>query len=354
MRHEDIRTVERSDDVFSTDPCVTIETGVLPRHFLAMDDPEHAALRRLVAPELVVSAVRRRVPELAQIAASVIDDVAEQGSCDIVADVAGPIAGIVAAELLGISRADGLRINELTTIIHGSSDVHGREKMAAALEAIFDMAREAYRDRRENPRADVLTTYALATVNGAPITEEQFLGSYLLLTDGSLDTARNVIGTGMFLLFEHPDQRERLVADLDTMLPSAVEEMLRAVSPVVYIRRVARHRVELGGEMIEAGERVAVYLGSGNHDERVFDDPQTFDITRKPNDHLAFGAGGPHFCVGYHLGRAEIRATLREIFTRLPDIEQAGPHEWVEKSISCGLRSLPVRFTAAPRKGPPA
>jgi cytochrome P450 len=351
MRHGDIRTVERSYDTYSTDPCVTIETGVLPRHFLAMDDPEHSALRRLVAPELVLSSVRNRVPELREIAALVVDDVSERGTCDLVGDVAGPIAGIVAAELLGISRADGRRINDLMTIIHGSSDVHGREKMAAALEAVFDMARQAYRDRRANPRADVLTTYAFATIDGEPITEDQFLGSYLLLTDGSLDTARNVIGTGMFLLFQHPDQRERLVADLDVMLPAAVEEMLRAVSPVVYIRRVARHRVELGGETIEAGDRVVVYLGSGNHDERVFDDPETFDITRTPNDHLAFGAGGPHFCVGYHLGRAEIRATLREIFTRLPDIEQTGAQEWVQKSISCGLRSLPVRFTPAPRKG---
>ena len=187
-------------------------------------------------------------------------------------------------------------------------------------------------------------------MDGEDTTEESFLGTFVLLTDGSLDTARNLISGGMLLLFGHPEQRAVLAADLDRTLPAAVEEMLRVLSPVTYIRRVATRRIELGGEVIEPGDRVAVFLGSGNHDEEVFDRPEIFDVTRDPNPHIAFGAGGPHFCVGSHLGRAEGLAALREMLRRLPDIDAAGTPHWAPTSLTSGLESLPARFTPTARR----
>lgn len=173
----------------------------------------------------------------------------------------------------------------------------------------------------------------------------EFIGNFILLTDGSLDMSRNLISGGMKLLFDHPDVRRRLVEDLDALLPGAIEEMLRLLSPVVYIRRLATEDTELAGQPIAKGDRVVMYYGSGNRDERVYDDPEAFDIDRKRSEHIAFGGGGPHFCVGSHLGRAEGTVMIRELLTRLPDIEQAGPETWAATSLTSGLSSLPVRFT---------
>ena len=146
-------------------------------------------------------------------------------------------------------------------------------------------------------------------------------------------------------MFEHPRERERLLEDLDALLPTAVEEMLRWVSPVVHMRRTATRDTVLCGRDIRAGDKVVMFYGSANRDDAVFDEPHRFDIGRRPNDHIAFGGGGPHFCLGAHFARIEIDALLREILTRLPDIEPAGPAEWLASNFVSGPSTLPVRFT---------
>jgi cytochrome P450 len=342
-RHSDIRTVERSPEIFSSAPTVTIEEQLNLSNFLAMDDPRHAVLRRIVAPRLLPRAVRERMPSLEAIARDVVDEICEKGECDLVDDVAGPMAGYTAADLLGISRAQGRRLHDLFMVLHSSPDIQGREKMMAAFLEAYEMGKEVFKEKRANPAGDVFSAYASAEP------EEEFLGTFILLTDGSLDTSRNLISGGMMLLLTHPEQQARLLADLDGTLPAAIEEMLRWLSPVTYIRRVAKQDTELAGYPIEAGDRVAVYFGSGNRDEQVFDDPDTFDIGRTPNDHIAFGAGGPHFCVGSHLGRAEGSVMIRELLTRLPGLELAGERTWAATSLTSGLASLNVRFTPTPR-----
>ena len=134
-------------------------------------------------------------------------------------------------------------------------------------------------------------------------------------------------------------------ADLDGLLPSAIEEMLRWVSPVVYMRRTTTTATEIRGQRIAEGDKVVMYYGSANRDERAFKDPDRFDISRSPNDHVAFGGGGPHFCLGAHLARLEIRALLREVLTRMPDLEPAGPVSWLPSTFISGPKHMPVRFT---------
>jgi cytochrome P450 len=348
-RHADIRWVEQHSELFAAAPTVAIVDMNIPTGFLAMDAPQHQQYRRLVAPRLIPPRVQDMLPNLQDIASQIVDEIAPLGQCDLAETVAGKMAAYVAADFLGMSRSDGHRFHELLMTLHSSPDVVGQQNMEAAAFEVASMGLQKLAEKRENPADDVYSLYANMEVDGRPVTELEFLGNYLMLTDGSLDTSRNLISGGMKLLFDNPDVRAELVSDLDGLLPGAIEEMLRLLTPVVYIRRVAKADLELGGQAIAEGDRVAIYFGSGNRDEEVYADPEAFDITRKRSEHMAFGSGGPHFCVGSHLGRAEGRTMIRELLTRLPDIEQAGPVTWAATSLTSGLSSLPVRFTPIAR-----
>jgi cytochrome P450 len=344
-RSADIRYVEHNAEMFSAAPGVTIIDAPVEAGFLAMDAPRHPQFRRLIAPKLIPPRVKGMLPNLEELATTIIDEIAPLGECDLVDAVAGRMAAYTAADFLGITRADGKRLHELYMILHSSPDVVGQDAMPTASMEIATMALKTFAEKRENPADDAFSLYANMEVDGRPITEMEFIGNYFLLTDGSLDTSRNLISGGMKLLFDHPEVRSELLSDLDGLLPGAIEEMLRLLTPVVYIRRVALQDLELGGQNITKGDRVAIYFGSGNRDEEVYADPEAFDITRKRSEHMAFGGGGPHFCVGSHLGRAEGIVMIREILTRLPDIEQAGPATWATTSLTSGLDTLPARYT---------
>ena len=344
-RNADIRSVEHHPELFRSAPGVMILDMNVEAGFLAMDAPRHPQFRKVVAPMLIPPKVKLMLPNLQQIAASIVDEIAALGECDLVDAVAGRMAGFTAAAFLGIPRSSGQRLHELFMISHSSPDVVGEEAMNAATMEIVAMGFETFAEKRAHPSDDVFSAYANMEVDGRPITDLEFVGNFVLLTDGGLDTSRNLISGGMKLLFDHPQVRQQLVDDIDALLPGAIEEMLRLLSPVVYIRRVATQDTELGGQKIAEGDRVAIYYGSGNRDEAVYTDPEAFEITRKRSEHIAFGGGGPHFCVGSHLGRAEGAIMIRELLTRLSDIEQAGPESWAATSLTSGLSRLPVRFT---------
>lgn len=343
-RNADIRYVEHHPELFQSAPSVGIADAQIEVGFLSMDGARHAQFRRQIAPRLIPARVKHMLPDLQALAAGIVDEVAGVGECDVV-DIAGRMAGYTAAALLGIPREHGHRLHELFMITHSSPDVVGQEAFYSAFMEMAAMGAEAFVAKKADPADDVLSAYATMEVDGRPITDTEFLGNFILLSDGSLDTSRNLISGGMKLLFDHPEVRTRLVADLDNLLPGAIEEMLRLLSPVVYIRRLATEDTELAGQRIAKGDKVVIYYGSGNRDERVYDDPEQFDIHRKRGEHIAFGGGGPHFCVGSHLGRAEGSVMLRELLTRLPDIEQAGPETWAATSLTSGLATLPARFT---------
>jgi cytochrome P450 len=181
-----------------------------------------------------------------------------------------------------------------------------------------------------------------AEVDGQRLDETDFSLFFLLLIDAGGDTTRNLVAGGMDALFEHPAQRERLTADLG-LLPAAIEEMLRWTSPVIYMRRTATADTELGGQPIKAGQKVVLYYGAANRDPRAFDEPERFDVTRTPNDHVAFGGGGQHFCLGAQVARVEIEAMFRQVLTRLPGLQKAGPTEWLTSTFISGPRHIRVR-----------
>jgi cytochrome P450 len=197
-------------------------------------------------------------------------------------------------------------------------------------------------ERKGTPRDDLVSVLMAAEVDGEKLSEVEFDSFFLLLAVAGNETTRNLISGGMHALFQHPEQRARLARD-PSLMPTAIEEMLRWVSPVMYFRRTAMRDAELRGQKIRRGDKVTVWYGSANRDEEVFPDADRFDVGRTPNEHLAFGMGH-HFCLGANLARLEIQIMFEEIFRRLPDIELAGPVERLRSNFINGVKHMPVRF----------
>lgn len=354
-RYEDVATVGRDHETFSSAPTIMLEdpdadggglTGDKSM-MLTTDPPVQTRMRRLVSREFTPRAASALGPRVDEFASRIVDEVIEQGSCDLVTDLAGEMPSFVIADVLGIPLDDGRELYHHTETIHSSEEVVGRDARGAAVFAMFNYAQEVYRNKTANPGEDLATLIINGVIDGEPVDEVDFFLWFLLLIDAGGDTTRNLVGGGFHALFEHPDQLAKLRNCDDAGMAIAVEELLRWVSPVVYMRRTATRSCELGGRTIAEGDKVVMYYGSANRDPRVFDQPERLDLGRTPNPHVAFGGGGPHFCLGSHLARIEIIALLREILRRLPDIQPAGEATWMNSNFIYGPTSLPVRFSPA-------
>jgi cytochrome P450 len=316
---------------------------------ITMDPPDHRAYRRLVIPDFIPKAVHGMGERVTALAAQIIDGVIEKGECDLVTDVAGLMPSYVIAEMLGLPLADGVALYDLTETIHSAPDSMAPGAGAAAAMQMLQYAHGVWQERRANPRDDLSTKLAHAMVDGEPLSEIDFGRFFLLLVDAGGDTTRNLVATGMLALLEHPDQLALVRDDLDGRLNTAIEELLRWVSPVVYMRRTATTATHIGDQDIAAGDKVVMYYGSANRDPSAFDDADVLDVRRWPNEHVAFGGGGPHFCLGVHLGRSEIQAMLRQILTRLQGLRVAQEPEWLPSTFISGVKHLPVEFEPGPR-----
>jgi cytochrome P450 len=352
-RYADVKAVGRDAGSFSSMPSIMIPEGVAldagdHTMMLTMDPPRHTAYRRLVAPDFIPRAARAMRPRIEELARRIVDGVVERGDgCDLVTDVAGLMPSYVIAEMLGIPHEDGVALYELTEAIHAAPESQEPGAALGAVLEMFNYAREVWEQRRAAPGDDLATTIAFASVDGEELDLIDFNLFFLLLVDAGGDTTRNLVAGGMDALFSHPDQRAWLAADLDGRLAPATEELLRWVSPVVYMRRTATHDTTVAGTRIAAGDKVVMYYGSANRDPEAFGaTADTLDLGRTPNEHVAFGGGGPHFCLGAHIARVEIAALLRELLTRVPDMEPAGPTEWLPSTFISGPKHLPVRLGA--------
>ena len=353
-RHEDVRAVGRDPETFSSSPSIGIADGGgfdIAGHqmMLMMDPPRHTRYRRLLNHRFTPRAAGRLGPRIDELTRKIVDEVVERGECDLVSDIAGELPSYVVAELLGLPLDDGRRLYELTEIIHTAPEVLPEGAQQAAIAEMFAYAGGVIAEKRANPADDVSSELLQAEVDGAPLDDIDFGLFFLLLVDAGGDTTRNLVAGGMLALLDHPDERARLAADVDGLLATATDEMLRWVSPVVYMRRTATRDTELGGHAIAAGQKVVMYYGSANRDTAAFTDPDRFDVGRTPNDHVAFGGGGPHFCLGAHVARLEIAALFRELLLRVPDIELAGPVTWLPSNFISGPQHAPIRFTPGRR-----
>jgi cytochrome P450 len=351
-KYEDIRRISRQPKTFSSYErgvmmAESDELGLMAQRqmMLTMDPPQHDRFKLLVSRGFTPKNAQLLEARIAELATEIVDDVADRGSCDFVHDIAGRLPSGLIAELMGISRADGERLYALTELMHTTDDaVASREERAAAGVEMLTFAGEVAAAKRANPGTDIASTLVQAELDGDRLTDGELQWFFLLLVNAGGDTTRNLLAAGLQLLFDHPDERARLTADLDRLLPTAVEEMLRYSSPVVNFRRTVMEDTEIRGQPVRAGDKVIVFYGSGNRDEDVFVDADRFDVGRDPNPHMAFGGGGPHLCLGMHVARIEIATMLREVLTRLPNLAPAGPAEPLASSFIAGMKAMPVSF----------
>ena len=351
-KYEDVRTISRLPKVFSS-----YETSVMlpdpdPMGLYAqrlmmlnMDPPQHDRFKLLVSRGFTPKNAPLLRPKIEELARDIVDAVLAKGECDFVTEIAGRLPSGLIAELMGMPRADGERLYDLTEIMHTNDDaIAPPEIKMNAVGEMLGYAQSVADLKRQNPGDDLATILVNAEVDGDHLTDEEFQWFFLLLVNAGGDTTRNLLAAGLQLLFDHPDQRTKLMGDLDGLLGSAVEEMLRYCSPVTHFKRTAMQDTVVGGQSIKAGERVVMFYGSANRDEDIFENADTFDVARHPNPHVAFGAGGPHLCLGMHVARVELAVMFRELLTRMPHIEAGGPIERMHSSFIAGVHRMPIKY----------
>jgi cytochrome P450 len=312
-----------------------------------MDAPRHTKLRKIVNRGFTPRHIRTLEESVRERARTVVDAVAEKGHCDFVAEIAAPMPLQIVCDMMGIPPSDEHRIFELTNIILGVGDpeyVSSIEELMAAGFELYQYGLDLAEDRRRNPRDDIATTLMHAEVDGEQLKPTELGSFFVLLVVAGNETTRTAISHGMLALTRCPDERSRWRADFDGVSPTAVEEIVRWATPVINFRRTAAHDTEIGGQKIKAGDKVVMFYQSANRDERVFHDPYRFDVTRSPNEHVGFGGGGPHFCLGAQLARMEIHVLFEELVRRVPRVESLGPPDRLRSNFIGGIKHLPVRF----------
>jgi cholest-4-en-3-one 26-monooxygenase len=316
---------------------------------LMIDPPDHTRYRKLVNRGFTPRMIAELEPHIRELTDQVLDRaVAKEGDVDFVVDIAAELPLEVIAELIGVPREDRHKIFEWSNRMVGSEDpeyIVSEEEVFNAQVEMFMYAQQLAEQRRAAPADDIITALLSAEVDGESLSDMDFNLFFLLLSVAGNETTRNAIAHGMNAFLENPDQYELLVSDPDRHLPGAVEEILRWATPVLYFRRNCTKDTVVHGQTIRAGDKVSLWYISANRDEDVFDDPFRFDIGRHPNDHIAFGGGGPHFCLGAQLARLEIRLLFEELAKRYPRIEAVGPPDRLRSNFIGGIKHLPVRFS---------
>ena len=360
-RHDDIVAVNRDHETFSTEAKGMIlvdsedENGERPvKTMIDTDPPEHTRLRRLVNRGFTPRMVSEFAAHYHDVTRQIVDDAIAKGSFDFVTEVAAELPLVAIAEILGVPLEDRHKLFDWTNRLVGNTDPEygegsREEREADALEAameIYAYATSLSEQRRTEPRDDIVTKL-ITEVDGEALGQHDFELFVLLLSVAGNETTRNAIAHGLLALMDHPDQMALLREDVPGRIDTAVEEILRWATPVIYFRRTAMRDVTIRGVDIAEGDAVAMYYISANRDEDVFDDPFTFDITRDPNEHISFGGGGAHFCLGANLARLELKIMFEELLARTSDISLAGDVQRLRSNFINGIKHIPVTVTAA-------
>ena len=351
--YDDVLAIEKDPVTFSSHRAPRPHGDHLPM-MISMDDPEHRQRRGLVNRGFTPRRIAEMEPAVAALCARIVDRVCERGSCDFVWDVAAPLPLMVIAELLGFdveAHEDLLRWSD--DLMRATTLDPTPEQARAGFDAMLgfrEFQLGVIADRRRAPRDDLVSKLCQAEVEGGRLDDESIVNEALLILIGGDETTRHVISGGMLALLERPEQLDALRAD-PGLLPVAVEELLRWVSPVKNMARTATRDVEVHGRQLHEGDQLMLFYPSANRDEDVFPLAQTLDIRRQPNPHLAFGFG-THFCLGASLARLELRVMLAEVLARLPDLALADPSELTYRpsNFVSGLESMPVRFAPTPAR----
>jgi cholest-4-en-3-one 26-monooxygenase len=354
-KHADVKAVSHDSATFSSElggtfiPTADEEAlASLRLTILMMDPPKHHRYRRLVSKGFTPRMITQLVEDIERRSAAVIDEVCEKGEAEFVEEIAAQVPVQIICQMIGLEPEVWPRMITLSNNLIGARDDPDYQEIAGGPEMasmeVYMMCDEVAADRRQNPRDDIMTALVHAEIDGERLTDAELNLFFITLIVAGNETTRNLINHSMLALLDNPDQADRLRKD-PSLWDSGVEEMLRWGSSIHNFRRTATSDTEIRGVPIAQGDKVVLYYAAANRDEEVFDDPHTFDVARTPNEHVTFGGGGEHYCLGASLARAEIKATMRQVVERLPDLELAGPVNRLHSDFVNGVKTMPVRFT---------
>lgn len=355
---DDVFYASRHPEIFSSYPNITIGDQVpeVAEYFgsmIALDDPRHSRLRNIVrsafTPKVVArteESVRARAEQLVSAMLANHPD----GNAELVSELSGPLPLQVICDMMGIPEEDHDRIFQWTNIILGFGDPDLTTDFNEFLKVALDIGAYATalaEDRRTNPRDDLTTALVVAEVDGERLTSAEIASFFILLAVAGNETTRNAISHGVLALTRYPEQRKIWWDDFENVTDTAVEEVVRWASPVIYMRRTVTRDVELSGVKMAEGDKVTMWYASANRDEDKFPDPWLFDVKRTPNHHVGFGGGGAHFCLGANLARREIAVVFEELHRRIPDIAVTEEPAMLLSAFIHGIKRLPVSWAPA-------
>ena len=358
-RHADVVEVNRDAQAMSSArfgnmifdnpmPPAEGESGML----VHMDPPQHTRYRLLVNRGFTPRMVGQLEDFMQGVTERTLDRVVDRGQADFVEDVAAELPIQVITHMMGVGEAERSKVFELSNRLIGFDDPElGGDDKDAAMNAGAEMYAIANRvgtekraalDAGEQP-GDIVSALLKAEVDGDRLSELEYDMFFLLLTVAGNETTRTAIAQGMLAFIEHPEQWER-VRDDRSLLPTTIDEILRYTTPIMNFRRTATGDTEIGGQPVKDGDKVVIWYASANFDAAVFDEPLSFDVGRTPNEHVTFGGGGPHFCLGANLARLELRVMFDRLLDRLPLPELAAPVARLHSNFNHGLKRMPVRW----------
>jgi cytochrome P450 len=361
-RHADIVELSKQPTILQNAPRLAAfpeeeargetEEEPLGRHLLIMDPPRHHQYRRLISGRFTPGALRAKADHFERIASEILDDITtdgELGECDFVERVSSVLPLAVIADMLGVPRSDWRLLFQWTNESIGAGDPEYRrpgetpeQTSERARMAMLEYFSAMLEERKREPRDDLVSVIAHARVDGEPLPFEDVMMYYNLIVIAGNETTRNATSGGLLALIENPGELDKLRDD-PSLIPSAVEEIVRWTTPVIQFCRTAVHDMEFRDQKIRAGQSFCLFYPSANRDESIFEDPFSFRIDRQPNPHLAFGIG-EHFCLGANVARAEMQVMFRHLVARLDHVELAAPVERLRSSFLGGVKHMPIRY----------
>jgi cytochrome P450 family 142 subfamily A polypeptide 1 len=352
--YDAVITASKDPATFSNSGGIRPDNGPIPM-MIDMDDPEHWKRRKLVNKGFTPRRVRDSEMKIREVCDAIIDEVCERGECDFVRDIAAPLPMIMIGDMLGVrpdDRGDLLRwSDDMVSAQSGKATDEDWQKAMDAMAGYTAFCTEAVAERQRQPTDDLMSVLVHAEVDGDRLDADEVLHESLLILVGGDETTRHVISGGMEQLLLNPDQHKLLLEE-PAVIGTAVEEMLRWVSPIKNMCRTVAHDTDYMGQRLREGQKCMLLYESANRDETKFADPYRFDVQRQPNDHVAFGFGS-HYCLGQALARLELKVMFEQLLTRLPDLDFAADPAGLPRrraNFISGLESMPVRFTRTSRR----